>query len=304
MKSIVIGSNGFVADELLQLLQKEGHELYGCSRSGNKHGALLTAAHFRQIDITDKTNISTFIHDCEPSFVFLLAAEMSREMAKIRQCIDTNVLGVLNVLESLKNNPSTRLIYLCTGELYTGKVPYTEDSPLQPKSPYSLSKYQGTLLVQYYQQFHDLDAVILRPSTIYGPGQNGPMFIPSAISCLSKGEIFSMTGGEQTRDFVYNADIAKAMLSAAMHPRAKGELFNISGGEEIPISDIAELICMFTNQPPSLLDKSRPYRINEQMRYVLDNAKAKKVLGWKPTTQLQEGLKKTVQWHTSHVAEH
>jgi len=121
------------------------------------------------------------------------------------------------------------------------------------------------------------------------------MFIPSLISSLVKGETFDMTKGEQTRDFIYVDDLVEAIILASLNNITTNEVINVCSGLESKISDVAKIVIKIINN--GAITYNQPYRQNEQWRYYGDNSKAKSLLGWEPKIKLEEGLRRTVEWH-------
>ncbi|MBZ0236918.1 MAG: NAD(P)-dependent oxidoreductase [Deltaproteobacteria bacterium] len=189
---------------------------------------------------------------------------------------DALVCAALGHLPSL-----TRVVYLSSGETYGAQdVPFVEDAPLLGTSPYALAKIEGERALTSACASRGVDLTILRPSVVHGPGQRGPMFLPSLEHALAHDERFAMTAGEQTRDLVHVDDVAAAIVLALTGPAGT---YNISSGTELTLRDLALTIATRAGKPHLLAIGALPYRPNEQMRYLLSPARASTTLGWKGT---------------------
>jgi UDP-glucose 4-epimerase len=169
---------------------------------------------------------------------------------------------------------------------------------------YSLSKAAVTHLLQTLHRTHRCPAVVLRPSLAYGPGQGNDMFLPDLIRTLLAGRRFTMSEGDQTRDYVYIDDLIEAILLASARPAAMGQVINISSGVPVPLKDVARLAARKIGpDAEGLLDLgSKDYRPNEIMEYVASHRLAEELLGWRPHTPLDDGLTTTVEYFRERVA--
>lgn len=182
-------------------------------------------------------------------------------------------------LAAIAHLPSlARVVYLSSGETYGAQdVPFVEDAPLLGSSPYALAKIEGERALAAACAARAIDLTILRPSVVYGPGQRGPMFMPSLVHALTHDERFAMTPGEQTRDLVHVDDVAAAIALALTGPAGT---YNISSGTEITLRDLALELARRMGKSALLDIGALPYRPGEQMRYVLSPARAAAALGW------------------------
>jgi nucleoside-diphosphate-sugar epimerase len=155
-----------------------------------------------------------------------------------------------------------------------------------------------THLLQTLYRTHHFPAVVLRPSLAYGPGQSVDMFLPALIQALLSGNRFGMSGGEQTRDYIYRDDLIEAILLASTKPEAIGKVINISSGVPILLKEIARLTALKIGEDAeNRLDIGKiDYRANEIMEYVAGYQLAEKILGWYPRTALHDGLTVTVEY--------
>lgn len=286
---LITGINGFVGKNLKIHLLKEGHTVYGVDLTGDGKSTF-------SCDLRHKPSLVNVVKKTKPAYVFHLAASFNRDMRLLRDSLEVNLLGTMNLIDSLAETNLRQFITLDTSEIYSGKVPFKEDGSVSPRSPYSLSKYQTTLMLQLLHSIDNFPASILRPSTVFGPHQSGGMFIPSLIKSVINDKKFQMTKGVQTRDFIFVEDLIRGILKTMDNRTSIGEVINLGSGNEVSLKEVTRQVLDLTGKPEVLIKTSLPYRPEEQMRYVLDIRKAKKILNWTPKTSLEAGLRKTIEW--------
>jgi UDP-glucose 4-epimerase len=303
---LVTGATGFIGTHLTHRLKELTNRLTATNFDDSPSG-LEQGFEWKNLDITDANAVQEIIKEVRPQIVFhlgaILGSERTYEFAE--QCLITNVIGTHNLLRALgTHNPELeRIILMGSSEEYgNGKdIPFTEDQPPQPVSPYSASKAAATQFALLYQELFQLPVVILRPFIVFGPGQSHKMMIPELIKYGIEGKDFPMTKGEQTRDFLYIDDLIDGLLLAAASPNAAGEIINICSGVERSIREAAELIHRLLNAKMKLLIGAFPYRKNEVWRLYGSNEKAKQLLGWRPKISFEDGIIKTISWYSTQL---
>ena len=291
---LITGGSGFIGKHLRKKLSD-----YGAIISIiDKNPAHVKSANVIQCDICDYENLKSAIQDISPEIVFHLAAYIDRtsEFNVIRKMIDVNLIGTLNLLESLKDFSSCQSIVIAgTSEEYgNNQAPFKEDCREDPVSPYSFSKVCVSYLSKMLFNVYKFPIVVLRPTLAYGPGQEETMFIPALIKTLLRNESFMMTPGEQTRDFIYIDDLVDAYVKAGISDGYFGEIFNIGSGKPYKLKDMAYRIASLLNKESLLEVGAKDYRKAEIMSYYADISKAKSCLNWMPQIDIDEGLKRTV----------
>lgn len=252
---------------------------------------------------------ATLILDGGFDTIIHCAAQMDvrRSVADPVHDATSNILGTLNLLEAVRSGSKrSRVIFTSTGGALYGDFtvpPNIETFDKDPESPYAISKLAGEHYLACYGRTHGLEPVVLRLGNVYGPRQDphGEAGVV-AIFCgrILRGERLTIFGsGEQTRDYVYVADVVRAVqLAATRELPPKGKLdaraFNIGTGEATSVNDLASLLQKAAGSSVSV--EYAPARTGEQMTSFLDAGKAAGELGWKPLVQLEEGLKLTFQW--------
>jgi len=296
---LITGASGFIGSHLVRACKASGAQVFGFSR--RRSGELATDNSIAG-DITNRELLLDVISTVKPAYVFHLAADKSRyaSTADFRHCLETNLMGTLNLVEACMSVvPQVKFISVGTCEEYGAHAPFSESMREAPVSAYSCSKVAVSHLLQTFHHVHRFPAVIVRPSLAYGPGQDNSMFIPALIKSLLADRRFAMSGGEQTRDFVYIDDLVEAVMLAATCPDTDGRVINVSSFESVRILDLARTIADLVGAGASeLLDVGElAYRPGETMNYFSDNREAARLLGWKPSVNLHSGLSRTVEFY-------
>ena len=213
--------------------------------------------------------------------------------------VKTNVLGTQVLLDHAKANKIKKFVHVSTDEVYgsLGKTGYfTESTPISPNSPYSASKAGSDLIVRSYYETFGFPAVITRCSNNYGPFQFPEKLIPLMITNALENKPLPVYGdGMNVRDWLYVEDHCSA-IDRVLHDGKLGEVYNIGGNNEWHNIDIVKLILKELNKPETLI-KYVEDRLGHDRRYAIDAAKIKNELGWEPSVQFEEGIKKTIQWY-------
>ncbi len=301
---LVTGANGFIGSHLVDALLETGADVHLLARAGTAdapHEESSTKTH--EANFYDIGSLARAVGAANPKIIFHLAASVnaSRNHLLAREMINSNLIVTMNLLRALElaGVKYEKFVNTDTSEVYgDNPVPFTEDMPLKPVSPYSASKAAATTFCGALHKASGAPITTLRLAPTYGPRQKiAGMLIPNLIySCLTKGE-FKTTKGEQTRDFTYVSDVVGAYLAAAACPEADGQVINISCGAEHIVKDTILKIVELMGWPIQPQIGALPYRPGDVMHFFCDNSKAKKLLGWQPHTQLEDGLRKTISWH-------
>lgn len=272
--------------------------------------------HFIQGNICDKKLVQSILQEYKVDTIVHFAAEshVDRSIIDPTIFIETNVLGTLVLLEAARhywlsqkmNADQCRFHHISTDEVYgtlTPKDPaFTEHTPYAPNSPYSASKASSDHLVRAYFETYQLPITISNCSNNYGPNQHPEKLIPTIIrSCLENKAIPIYGNGKNRRDWLFVNDHCHAIDSVIQNGRL-GESYNIGGNTECENIEIAQKIC-------SILDKIRPQsksyahlitfvvdRPGHDWRYAIDTTKISTELHWEPSTKIEEGLLKTVEF--------
>jgi len=297
---LVTGGAGFIGSHIVDRLSPENN-VYVLDNLFN--GSLSNLAKSRdQItfvkgDIRDKELVKDTVAKVE--YIFHLAAHVGniRSLKDPYFDMEVNIIGMLNLLEACRNSNIKRLVHTSSGAIFgeAKYLPIDEDHPLNPESPYAVSKLAAEKYAYSYYKVYGIPAVSLRYFNAYGPRQDTSEYanaISIFLSLTKEGKPVTIFGdGEQTRDFIFVNDIVSANILAATHPAAIGEIFNISAGEVYSIKQMIDIISKVSGKevPFSHAD----FRAGEIKHSKANIDKARKLLGFNPQTDFEEGLRET-----------
>jgi UDP-glucose 4-epimerase len=300
MKCLITGGAGFIGSHLVNRLIKEGHKVVVIDNlSTGKKENLNPKAKFYKVDIKS-SKISQIFKKERFEIVFHYAAQISvrKSIKNSLQDAKINILGSLNVLENCKKFSVKKVIFPSTGAVYGNAevLPTPEDYPELPLSPYAISKLTIEKYLNYYYKNFNLLFLSLRLANVYGPRQN-PQGEAGVIAIflkkmLSKDQPIIYGDGMQTRDFIFINDVVEANILALKSNKVG--IFNIGTSKETNVKTIFKKLKELTNSKcTEVHGPPLPY---EQKRSCLDYSKAKKILGWRPKYNLNEGLTITMKW--------
>lgn len=224
----------------------------------------------------------------------------------------TNVGGTINVLEEVRRHKIGRLMYASSMALYgtPKEIPVTETAPLQPLSPYGVSKMAAELLVHNTAKRNDLGFQLgvtsMRMFNVYGPGQSleNPYqgVVSVFISNLLRNEPITLYGdGKQSRDFVFIGDILDGWIAALDNEKSYGERINLGSGQEATINDLIDsVLAAFGKDRTTHQVIQKPELPGDQRHVRADVSKAGALLGWKPKARLSDGLREAIAWGRAH----
>ncbi|MEM6938697.1 MAG: dTDP-glucose 4,6-dehydratase [Pseudomonadota bacterium] len=321
MKILVTGGAGFIGSAVVRLAIARGHDVVnldaltyaGClenlsSVADSNHYA------FVQADIRDRAAVDQALADHRPDAIMHLAAEshVDRSIDGPGDFVETNITGTYNLLEAARAYWTTRgkpeafrFHHVSTDEVFGSlgsEGMFTEDTPYDPRSPYSASKAASDHLVRAWHETYRLPVVLTNCSNNYGPFHFPEKLIPVVILNALAGKDIPVYGqGLNIRDWLFVEDHADALL-LVLEKGALGRSYNIGGENEARNIDLVQKIC-------EILDTERPKegsyadqitfvedRAGHDMRYAIDPTRIREELGWRPSVTLDEGLARTVNW--------
>lgn len=217
-----------------------------------------------------------------------------------RSYVRTNIEGTLNVLEAARRLGTQRVVHTSTSEVYGTalRTPIDENHPLQGQSPYSASKIGADKIAESYYRSFDTPVVVVRPFNTFGPRQSARAFIPTIISQALSRDIVQLGSLTPQRDMTYVTDTVAGFIRAATMPGILGETINLGTSEAYSIGEFAaRILSLMGCRKPIVHDtvRDRPEK-SEVMKLVSDNGKAARLLQWRPTTSLDDGLHKTIEF--------
>lgn len=307
MKVLVTGGAGFIGSHLVDRLIQEGHEVIIVDNlATGKRRNINRAARFYKLDI-QSWRLERVFRNERPNIVMHLAAQMDVRKSVEDPMFDAqvNILGTLNVLQQAVRHGVRKVVFSSSGGAIYGEqetYPAPESHLTQPLSPYGLSKLCGEQYLSYFQRVSGLQVVSLRYANVYGPrqdpeGEAGVVAI--FIQKLLNNEQAVINGnGRQSRDFVFVEDVVDANLGM-MGQETKGT-YNVGTGTETSVNDLFRMLIQLTGS--TCKEVHGPAKKGEQARSVIDNTKLRQELSWEPKTDLNEGLRKTVDYFRERLS--
>jgi len=308
MRILVTGGAGFIGSHLVDRFLELGHEVAVLDDLSTGFREFVPPrARLYEVDLTDAPAVERVVADFRPEIVDHHAAQID-----VRRSVDdpvfdarTNILGALGLLQACTRHQVRKVVYASTGGALYGEgrtLPATEEHPVNPESPYGVSKHTLEHYLYLWKLLHGLDYTVLRYPNVYGPRQN-PHGEAGVIAIfaekLLRGEQPVINGsGEQTRDYVYVGDVARANL-LALKSDFCGAL-NVGTGVETDVNQLFAVLCAATGVHKP--EQHGPAKPGEQSRSVLDPSKARSALGWQPAVSLAEGMARTVAYFRERMA--
>jgi dTDP-glucose 4,6-dehydratase len=323
---LVTGGYGFIGHQFIKLAQaskdidtivnvdKLTYAASNAPKDAHDYKSLICDyGYFYNVDINDKQIIEELLrkHDIHAVVNFAAETHVDNSIKNNDPFIHTNVNGVYNLLEALKNvwgdRNDCKFIQVSTDEVYghlgLHDKKFNEDTPYNPRNPYAATKAFGDQLTMAYGNTYNINVVVSHCSNNYGPGQHDEKLIPNTIRKAINGQDIPVYGdGQQIRDWIYVADHAQGIMDLLLGGcRPLGKHYCIGADNEIPNIEIVTTICellddklkgqgSFAHQIRFV--KDRP---GHDRRYAVDSSRIQRDFGWKPTTRFKEGLDKTVE---------
>jgi UDP-glucose 4-epimerase len=296
MKYLLTGGAGFIGKHLSKGLLADGHEVLILDDFSNAKKELVDSrVKILEGSLLDVKNFAQELQNCDG--VFHLAAEVSvpKSLVNPKKTLDVNGLGVLRLLEFMRDMKIPKIVYSCTCAVYgdKGDVEISEDMLPAPLSPYAYAKLEGEYLMKTYAHLYGIKAVIFRYFNVYGVGQdpNSPYsaVIPIFISKIQNGEKIRIFGdGKQTRDFVRVEDVVEAN-KRAMNSDVQCEVINVGCGKSITLLELINILEKVAGKKVEL--EFLPHREGDIVYSKGSIKKLKELLKFEPSQDLEAGLK-------------
>ena len=294
------GGGGFLGGAVCDRLLRDGHHVIAVRRPGTpladrRAGDLEHA----EADLGDAASIAALVATTRPEACVHLAAvgAVTRADRLDAELVAVNALSGLRLAEALARVGARRLVSCGSSSEY-GPSPEAmrESDPLRPDDPYGAAKVAGLHLTSAAARAVGLEAVHLRPFSIYGPGERDMRLVAGLVSALVDGRPIALTGGRQARDFVFVDDVADAFARALVAPGVTGEAINVGSGRETTVRHLGLLAADVAGADRSLLRFGElPYRAGERFAWRASTSLADELLGWRASTSLARGLRLTVE---------
>jgi len=309
---LVTGGAGFIGSNFIRYFLKTHPDqgvinLDKLTYAGNLDNLSDVESHpnyrFVKGDICDAELVESLLDQQVVGVVhFAAESHVDRSIADSREFIRTNVLGTHTLLEAARRKRLQRFLHVSTDEVYGSLLPgesADEQALVQPNSPYAASKAASDLLVRSFRKTYDFPAMITRSSNNYGPYQFPEKLIPLMITNALEGKRLPVYGdGLNERDWVFVEDHCRA-LDRVLHAGQAGETYNIGFGEPVTNLEIVRRLLRILGRPEELIEfvVDRP---GHDRRYALETGKIRRELAWEASVNLEEGLRRTVDWYRAH----
>ncbi|MEP6928907.1 MAG: NAD-dependent epimerase/dehydratase family protein [Flavobacterium sp.] len=296
-KYVITGGAGFIGSHIAEHLSKEGHKvtILDSLRTGFEHNLNGLNVDFVRGDIRDENLVTELVNGASGIFHLAALVSVPESLLKIRECIEINTIGTINVLEAAKNNPGCKVVLSTSAANYGNNpvLPKVETMLPEPMTPYAITKLDGEYYLKMYLDQYQVPTASLRYFNVFGPRQNPesayaaavPIFINKAL----QNEPITIYGnGLQTRDFIYVKDVVKANILASQ----KGnETYNVALGHSTSVLELAEKIIKITNSKSQIkFLEERPGDIKHSKA----NPEKFNQLGFKPEYTIDKALEETI----------
>jgi UDP-glucose 4-epimerase len=305
---LITGIAGFIGSNLARSALDHGYEVRGLDNfSSGTEANLAPFRHQIALFHANLSETSTLRRACDGADCVLhhaAIASVPKSMSDPMKNHESNATGTLNLLLAARDSGVSRVIFASSSSVYGNQelLPIHETQPLDPLSPYAVSKLTGELYMQILSRFFRVETVCFRYFNVFGPNQDPgspysgvlARFIQQMISA-ERPTIYG--DGEQTRDFTYIENVVDANLLAIRAPadRVDGRVFNLATGRQTSVNEVYAILQQATGyQQPPTYAVARQSDIRHSMA---DISAARNALGFRPTVDLEEGLRKTVDWY-------
>ena len=252
-------------------------------------------------DISDPGLVSDLVKRSDAIVNFAAESHVDRSITGARDFIETNILGVQNLLAAALTNEVKTFVQISTDEVYgtISKGSWDEDFPLLPNSPYSASKASADLICRSYNRTFGLDVRVTRCSNNYGPYQFPEKIIPLFITNLIEDKKVPLYGkGLNVRDWLHVDDHCQGIF-AVLTAGKPGNIYNIGGGRELTNKELTDLILRKFSRDDSSIEYVAD-RLGHDLRYSVSHEKITGDLGYQPKIKFEEGLEQTIEWYKNN----
>jgi len=305
LRIAVVGGAGFIGSNLADALLEQGHDVLVVDNlTTGKRRNVNPRVELRELDAsTDSEGLTTAFHGRELIYHTAAWPRVPRSIEDPVGTHQTNVTGTLRVLKAAVDAGVRRVVYSSSSSVYGDQptLPLTEDMREGPLNPYACQKLMGELYARNFARVYGLETVCLRYFNVYGPRQSMEgayrLVIGIFMDQRRRGEPLTIQGdGKQTRDFTWVGDVVRANLLAGTSPDVgRGEPINVGAGQEVSINRIAELI----GGPVVHL----PERQHDERFKRASIERAERLLGWRPTVMIEEGVRRLLDAASQPVPE-
>lgn len=310
MKYLVTGGAGFIGSHIVHILLEQGASVrvldnFSTGKRENLEG-LIRQFNGNQLeifegDLRDASRVEEAVRGIELIFHEAAFVSVPQSMEEPQTCFDVNITGTSLLFDAARRARVRRAVVASSAAVYgeSDALPLIEETPLQPRSPYAVSKRVDEMYAELFTRSFDFEVVALRYFNVYGPRQRPDSMYAAAVPIfarrlLDNKPVTVFGDGGQTRDLINVHDVVHANLIASEHPNAAGKVFNICTGVETRLLDLLDVMYeLFPNAPEP--DFAAP-RAGDIYRSVGSPQKAADVMGFRAQVSLEDGLKETIDW--------
>jgi UDP-glucose 4-epimerase len=307
-RALVTGGAGFIGSHLVEGLLAQGYQVRALDNfaTGRRENLahIVTEIELLEGDVCNLTTVRNAVRQVDVVFHEAALPSVERSVKNPLESNEVNIAGTLNVLLAARDAGVRRVVYAASSAAYgdTPTLPKIETMLPDPLSPYAVSKLAGEQYMKVFTKLYGLSTISLRYFNIFGPRQDPTTqyagFIAKVVSCALEGKPYPVFGdGEQSRDFTYVENAVQANLLAAESAFEDSPLLNIACGTRATLNEIIAMVNELTQQ--NLSARYGPPRAGDVRHSQADISRAKQILGYRPTVDIREGLRRTLEWYRS-----
>jgi nucleoside-diphosphate-sugar epimerase len=303
---VVTGAAGFLGGHLVRALLALGVSPVLTEHRRSAAPWAEEAVRRVPLDLACPQDVGAFLRSEKPSILIHLAGTRGRGVANPAEvCNEVNYRATATLLKAALGAGVRRVVLVGSSEEYGPQPgPWREDMPSRPVTAYGVSKAAASRLAHELFTRQRLSVVVVRPFTVYGPGQPADMFLSQAVAAAVGGRSFAMSAGTQQRDLVFVADVVRALLAAATNQNVFGGGFNVASGAPRRLVDVARRVWQLAGATGELRVGAQEAGPAELVDTWADIRRARRLLGWTPQVSLDDGLRATIAWQrTQNLAE-
>lgn len=299
---LVTGAGGFVGANLLRRLVEDGHRVTGVLRPGGDRWrveGLEGRTELVAVDLRDENALRRLVQRAAPEWTFHLAAHGAYSWQRdARRILDTNLTATVALVDACREVGCEAFVHAGSSSEYGFKDhPPSEEEPIEPNSRYAVAKASATIFCRYVAGYEGFPAVTLRLYSVFGPYEDPRRLVPALVMHGLRNELPPLVAPEVARDFVWVDDVVDALLMAAENASKRpGAVYNVGSGVQTSVGqlvDIARRVLEIDVEPTW---GSMAGRAWDTTCWLADNRRIRAELGWKPRTDLAEGLRRTATW--------
>jgi UDP-glucose 4-epimerase len=303
VKALVTGGGGFIGSNLVRSLLDAGHDVRVLDNFSTGNRANLSGLDIEVIEgeLRSYERVHNAVRGVEVVFHLGALGSVPRSVQDPLTSSAVNIEGTLNVLLAARDEGVRRVVYSSSSSVYGPRreLPVSEDMPPDPISPYGVAKLAAErYCVSFSRVYESFESVVVRYFNVFGPRQSPfsqyAAVIPLFVTAIAAGEPILVYGdGEQRRDFTYVSNVVDGTIRAAEAAGANGRIFNVAASAPATVNEVAAAIGAVLGKP---VEKTfAPPRVGDIRDSWADVSAAREVLGWEPTVDLKDGLRRTVE---------